>query len=1451
MSKFLHFVFLTLLILLQSLVSEGYNVGSRQYRIQYLTTEQGLSQNTVDDILLDSNGFMWFATWNGLCRFDGYNFVKLTPPSSGKVLPTHFVQCLAEDENSRLWIGTSCGLAVYDLNTETFVTIGDVEDRFAQLSVKDIFCEDSTVWIATEQAGLFEYTTDCNGNMSLVVNWQSVKGQACGVNLVYPLNKDTLLLGTTNGAYLFSKQEHKSIENQFLQNATVGSDILSAYYSQNGDLWIGMRFFLLRFGNDFQIVKQYSNDPNNDRSLVHNSVRAITADSNGDILIGTLGGVCIYSPVGDDFSRIEAEPYNNNKLNNAFVNSLFCDDRGNVWIGTEKGGINRYNIYQKPFESYAYNVSDDNSISSPTINSVFSENNNLWIGTAGGGLNLIDKRSGNVCRFRNNPFDDSSISSDFIPCIVKHGKMYVGTWGNGFCVKRCDKSNRFERFFHQSNDNNSLVDNFVSSMFVDPRGFIMVCTEGGLDIFDPEDESFTHISEYLDGMKISEVGCIELDQRGDYWVGTRKGLFRFPSHKVSPHNVTLRTSDVDVFRRSTTSSQSLPGNYITAIRRDSKGQLWIGSYGNGITKVKIDREGNALFETFNQEDGLSNNVVYSIEESHNGMIWISTENGLSSFDPVTRLFVNYYERDGLLNNQFYWSASFSERDGYIYFGGVNGLNYFDPDKMNESPFVNNVVFSDLKIYNNHIKPLDNPSGIVVLTKPIYKTSDVTLSYRDNVFSIDFTALDYAYPEKVKYSYKMEGVDNEWITVGSDRRFATYSNLGGGEYQFKVMATNSDGTWSDNISTLKVTVRPPFWQTAQFRASLLILIILLVLFLIRKKTQSLVKQKNRLEELVTERTRKIEEQKEILLEQSENLKSNNMMLEQRQTLIEGQKAELESKNREILSQRDKLIELNEQVQHVNQMRLRFFTNISHEFRTPLTLIIDPLQNLMERWKDDAPTMEILRIIDRNAQRLLHLINQLMYFRRIEMGKVKLRVEEVDAVAFVRDLSSSFRDLALHQKIYYKVEIEEYNKHVWFDKEKMENILYNLLSNAFKFTKPNGYVGLSMSFEEDNDGGDDLCYCDIKVVDSGVGINKKDLDLVFDRFYQVENPSNSQVRGSGIGLSLAKELVIALRGHIHVESEPDKGTTFILRIPCGKNHFVEDERFNEKVSDENLQIEKLVAILDENISQLEAAESDSNLLSEQTDRNKPMVLVVEDNYDMRNFLVLSLSDDFRVIEAGNGKSGLDMAVKYTPDLIVSDIMMPVMDGLELCSRVKSDIQTCHIPIILLTAKALTENWIEGLETGADDYVPKPFNLSVLKAKIRNLIDNRKKLVKLFSRDLCPDVERVTSNTLDEEFLQKTYDVMERNYTSPEFSAEDFAREMCISKSLLYKKLKSLTGMSISDWENSYKIKKSLKLLAEGRMGVSDIAFSVGFNDPKYFSRVFRKFMGMTPSAYSEEA
>jgi len=600
--------------------------------------------------------------------------------------------------------------------------------------------------------------------------------------------------------------------------------------------------------------------------------------------------------------------------------------------------------------------------------------------------------------------------------------------------------------------------------------------------------------------------------------------------------------------------------------------------------------------------------------------------------------------------------------------------------------------------------------------------------------------------------------------------------------------------------------------------------------------------------VHERTLQIEAQKQKLQEQSGILQQSNHELADRQVLIEGQKIELENQNQLIAEQRDEVIELNKKVSLINQLRLRFFTNISHEFRTPLTLILDPLESLMKSLEGDTKTIRTLKLINRNAQRLLHLINQLMYFRRIETGKIELRVVKGDLTNFLDEIFVSFQDLANHQRIKYSFQSEENQQPCWFDPEKLENVFYNLLSNAFKFTPEGGQISLKVIFRQPDKNMRELTfpYVQIDISDTGKGIAAEHLPYVFDRFYQADTTADNRQKGSGIGLALTQELVQAMHGNIFVESEINHGSTFSVLLPYRNEDFAENE-LDRTGSVQAINIQSKVDLTTEEILRTEAFEDIEPHL---VDKSKPLILIVEDNYDLRSFLLQSMKTDFRVMGAENGKEGFELAKKYTPDLIVSDIMMPVMDGLELCSRIKKEIHTSHIPVILLTAKAMIDHWIEGLEIGADDYIPKPFNLQILEAKMNNLIESRRKLKRMFSQGETVEPSELTSNSVDEEFLAKAYRILEKNYLEPEFSASQFASEMFVSRSLLYKKIRAITDLNITDFINSFKLKKAVELIQENKLPIADIAFNVGFNDPKYFSRIFRKFYGMSPSEFKSK-
>ena len=1428
-------------------------------RFQHITSEQGLSQNTIGCILQDSRGFMWFGTWNGLDRYDGYNFLVFKSDNQQGGLSNNFIYSICEDKDGNIWAGTKNGLNKIDHETNTITTFYHNANDVNSISgntVNTLFCDKlGAIWVGTAANGLDKISYDRVGEKYTFTHYtndrttvNSLPGNE--INSILQDKNGFLWVGTNSG---LGKMDPTSgnfevFRNNTLSDSSISSNgILTIFEDNSGVIWLGTSNGLDRFNSGSGGFVRFLPNPDKQGSLSHLTVKAISQDIDGHLLVGTLGGLDRFNAETGSFYHFPVGQNDNFSLNNEFINAILADRQGNIWIGTDKGGISKYNGKQKGFGYFASNRSNPNSLSSNMINSVFDESSFLWIGTAGGGLNRYVKADKTFNHYRNSSHDGSSISSNFISAICEDSRknLWVGTWGGG--LNQLVSPNGTGRFKHfRENETSGIVSDFVSSVWADPKGFLLIGTLTGLDVFEQEKQIFRHIANQT-GWKnrISEVGCILKDGRGFYWIGTRLGLYRVSENLL---NGVIQDTDITRFTYNNGEANSLPGDYVISLCEDNQGDIWVGTYGSGISRIRTSDSGVVTFKNFSQNDGLCNNVVYAIQKDKDNNLWLSTDNGLSRFDLKTSQFKNFYASDGLQSNQFYWTASCAGEDGRLYFGGMEGLNYFNPSEIRDNTFIPRVVLTDFKVFNATVNVGKWNGKKVLLDKVINETTNLNLSYKENVFSFEFSSLDYFLPEKVQYKYRMQGVDQDWVTVPSSRRFVTYTNLEGGDYLFEVKACNSDGVWNNTPAKLTLHISPPLWATLWFRILLLLFLTGLILAYIRYRTIALHRQKIVLERLVKERTRMVEEQNETLQSQAQSLKESNLMLASGKEQIEGQKSQLELQNLEISEQRDKLIELNKDVKLVNQFKLRFFTNISHEFRTPITLILDPLESLMKKLDGDKESIQTLKLINRNAQRLLHLINQLMNFRRIETGKIELRVTQGDLTGFLNGIFVSFQDLANHQNIDYSFDTKGIHQLCWFDPEKIENIFYNLLSNAFKFTPENGQIAMKVRFCEPHQNLPELSFphISIEISDTGKGIAAVHLPYLFDRFYQAESTTENRQKGSGIGLALTQELVKAIHGVISVESKINQGSTFTVLLPYRSEDFTENE-LDLTANVQLVNLQSKVDVISEEILHADLPEESDPM---QVDKSKPLILIVEDNYDLRNFMLHSLNQEYRMIGAENGKEGFELAKKYTPDLIISDIMMPVMDGLELCSRLKKELHTSHIPVILLTAKVMIEHWIEGLETGADDYIPKPFNLQVLQARIQNLIDGRRRLKKMFSSPHETPGSDLAGSPIDEEFISKAFAILEKSYLNPEFSASQFASEMFVSRSLLYKKIRAITDLNITDFINSFKLRKAVELIRGNKQQIADIAFNVGFNDPKYFSRIFRKFYGMSPSEFQSQ-
>ena len=782
------------------------------------------------------------------------------------------------------------------------------------------------------------------------------------------------------------------------------------------------------------------------------------------------------------------------------------------------------------------------------------------------------------------------------------------------------------------------------------------------------------------------------------------------------------------------------------------------------------RSGMNLFDELNREfvqytikDGLPNNMIYGLIEDDQGCLWISSNGGLSCFNPKDKTVKNYTSSDGIQGMQFNNYSYCKASDGKFMFGGINGITIFDPQKIRQTPFDPKVIITRFRVLNQWIKAGDKSR---ILDNHISETSHLTLKSKQNTILLRYTSLNFIAPQKIHYQYKLEGLDQEWQTP-SKTQSVGYSNLSPGDYTFKVKAYSGEGDESDVITQLGITILPPWWLTIwAFIGYFLFLgfVIWVSMHFVRERLRT---------------------QNQLKIERLEKQKVTEM----------------------------------------NQLKLQFFTNIAHEFKTPLTLIISPLQKISEMRQQDDWLMKQHEVIHKNAQRLLNLINQLMDFRKSELGTLKLKAAKSEFVSFINEIYLSFAQVASQSNIVYTFDSKEEKMELWFDQSYMEKITFNLLSNAFKFTPNGGTIGIQL-YKTGK-------WAVLEVSDSGKGIPQDKLSLIFERFYSIDE--NTDRPGSGIGLALTKRLVELHHGTIEVSSDPGKGSTFKVHIPLSADVYEAGEVTAEEFPLDHMMEMPILDVVEE-----------EDVISNENDDSDP-ILIVEDNPDIIKYLKENLADKYKIRSANNGEEALKIVYEDQPTLIISDVMMPVMDGIQFCKKIQKNIKTCHIPVILLTAKSSIQDQIEGLDIGADDYVAKPFAMNLLEAKISNVIKTRKRLQEYYSQSLEIQPEKIAFNTMDEDLLKKAVDIVEKNLAEPNLSVDFFAREMGMSRSNLHLKLKAITGESATDFIKKIRFGKATKLLDENRYSIAEISYMVGFNSPSYFSTSFKKYFGYMPTEY----
>ena len=1350
-----------------------------QYKFSHLDITNGLSDNQVNCIFKDYQGFMWFGTTSGLNRYDGYKFrIFKHDAKDPRSLSENHVLSINEGPEKKLWIFTHSEISIYDPATEKFSNNITAElSRYHVLTNQVISIkkdEDGNFWFITKNKGLYYYHpqnnyTDFYSNSSkskaILYSNYVIDIARAAKNKVWLLYNDGTIdkLDTRINKIVDNYAGvAKAVDNrQQLYNITVDN---------KGNLWVyssASPTGAFCYNTQNKTLLHFSKDGQKNK-LNSNIINSIEQADDGKIWIGTdHGGINIVDPQTYSVTYVLNKQDDAKSLSGNSV-ALYKDNDGIMWAGTFKQGISYYHNGIMQFPLYRHFTTDPNSLPFEDVD-CFAEDKagNLWIGTNGGGLIYFNRSANTYRQYKHDPGNPNSLSSDIVIklYIDDEHKLWIGTYYGGLDYF---DGNQFVHHRHNDQVPGSISDDRVYSIFEDSDKNIWAGTfSGGLNIFDRKNNAFLH-PKYP--MHSEYTSIILEDRQKNMWIGRDEGI----------DVIEKKTNTVRHYVNQPKNPNSLVANDVNTIIQDSRGLIWIATKdGLSILNPKTDK-----FLTVDDGIGFPSNNISNILEDKTGAIWVSTNNGLANIkliktgDKYKFQIYNFNELDGLQDRGFNLNAAFKLRGGELIFGGAHGFNLFNPGKINTFKPRQSLVFTDFQLFNKSVEPGDSIKGDVILTKSISETHALTLSHNENVFSIEFAACDYFNPDKIKYQYMLEGFDKGWITSPSTGRKAKYTNLDGGDYTFKVRAQNSNNTGKSSLITLKITVLPPFWKTPVAYLAYFLFIVG-ILFYVRHK--GIIKLKRE---------------------------------------FENKQAEMEAE-RQIENEREEARRMHQ----LDLMKIKFFTNVSHEFRTPLSLILSPIDDLIKA-TDKPEQQQHLVMIKRNGKRLLNLVNQLLDFRKMEYNELKLSLKRGDIIKFISEVVSSFTDVAHQKQIQYVFDSEVCAFITNFDHDKIERVLFNLLSNAFKFTPSGGHISVMLSLSgAGSESGPKMLA--IKVIDTGIGVPIESQEKIFERFFQDNMPESLVNQGSGIGLSITKEFIKMHGGTIKIESEPGYGTCFIIEVPVG-------EQAEEALSD-------IDPVDVPSYHVLKNTEDASGLLK------KPAILLVEDNDDLRFYLKDNLKHSFHVIEAVNGKDGWQKALALHPKLIVSDISMPEMNGLDLCKKIKADNRTAQIPIILLTALTGEHDQLVGLDSGANDYIVKPFNFEILLSKVHNLLRMQQTMKQTYQKQFEIQGKDIVVVSEDDKFLKNAMDLIEKNITNPNFSVEELSSNLNLSRVSLYKKLLTLTGKTPVDCIRTIRLKRAVQLLEKSKLSIANVAYEVGFNNAAYFAKVFKEEFGMLPSEY----
>ncbi len=1379
-TKVLFFILLINFIASDEILCQPY-----PYRFNYLTVDEGLSHTDANDIVQDKQGYIWVATFFGLDRYDGYSIKKYYNTNIPKQNAyKNRIMCIFPDEAANIWMGTEGGLQSFNSKTEQYTDFTDPDNK-DNLNFSKIF-------------------------------------KPLG-NILYGLSDNRIRKYFINGNYITEQKINLPKDVQFSDMAVDKNGLI--FLASNKGLW------------SFDKKGIFKNLPVT--GLPVQNLTRLFADNRNNLVAASIDKLFLIvkkttvksSPAA--YSLIVDKWYT--VANNATIKSVTENNRSDYWLNTY-GGLVRLDTNFN-FIQAVTNKSSQHSLNSNSLTKVFIDRSEcLWVGTFGGGLNYCDLNAKLFYTLQHNPDAPNSLSGNHIRSLLEDGEnLWIGTHANGLNLYNL-KTQAFT-YYNSYNAALKLKSDVISSLAFDSDHNLWIGSNAGIEILKAGRKELLKPPGY-DQFPTYTIETLVKDCFGNIWFGNHmnrygviwkdklnyyhvkyydEGYFILADEKKpqlfisSTHG--LKRAIIDEERNISKTfhytaegnTNSLSANYTYPVCKQNDSIYWIGTIGGGLNRLTLGENNSFKIKSFTGNHGVFKDVE-SLEIDNSNNIWMGG-NGLEYLNPKTEKLIHYDKNDGLQGNSFKVGASCKGADGRLYFGGINGLNYFYPDQIKPNNIDVHPVLTDILINNQKPHFGDPDSSENSIEEAIGYGRDVTLSYLQNNFVISFSSMHFANPLRCSYRYKLLGFDEEWKYTDGKKPGAAYNNLDYKRYKFIVEATNDDGIWGKSHAVADIIITPPWWKSniAKIFYLLLFISILSGIYIYQARWY--------------------------------RLKSKVAI-----------NAVKEKKREEMHQHREELY----------QQQLMFFTNISHEFRTPLTLILGPLENLMSKNKNTA-LENAYHLMFKNAKRLINLINELMNFRKVADSKIKLQVQPVIINQFCKDLALDFQNLAIGKNINFKITDHTEKDSLlplsgMFDIQVLEKILFNLLNNSFKYTNPGGEISFELFCDIENfkpafENGFQLLnkdyrakkYMYFRVADTGVGISGDSLPKIFDMYYRT---SKSNL-GSGIGLALVKSLTQLHKGDIYIYSRQNEGTEMIIGIPWGEENYTKSEHVNLGTN-----LETQLEVIDNTVLLPLSDESDDeNDKNPAVSKIQKRILLVDDNKELRKFLKQTLEQNYFIYEAENGNLALEIASEKIPDLIISDVMMPEMDGIEFCKIIKETFETRHIPFIILSAKDALDTKIEGMESGADFYFAKPLSVELLSLTVHNIFAQGEKLKQRYTNDYLAEATELVHSEKDKAFIHTLLNLIEDNIQDPVLDADFLCEHLFISRTKLYQKIKSISGQSVAEFIRTIRLKKAIQIMTHENIAINEVVDRIGLQSSSNFSRAFKKEYGKSPLQFMQ--